>query len=116
MWTCECGEQIEDQFDTCWKCAGTAANVAAGVPLPTTCSRCRASLTYRGRKRFYEGGLLREIFLGELFVHREKYHVYVCSRCGYLELFLEGVGEEFRSKEVIQNSSPGDERSLAPDS
>src|SRR5215472_8113655 len=23
MWTCpECNEQIEDQFDSCWKCAG----------------------------------------------------------------------------------------------
>jgi len=23
MWSCpECGEKIEDQFDSCWKCAG----------------------------------------------------------------------------------------------
>lgn len=23
MWTCaKCGEQIDDQFDSCWKCAG----------------------------------------------------------------------------------------------
>ena len=25
MWTCEqCGERIDDQFETCWKCAPTA--------------------------------------------------------------------------------------------
>src|SRR5215471_18179254 len=25
MWTCsKCGESIEDQFDSCWKCAGEA--------------------------------------------------------------------------------------------
>ena len=29
MWTCsKCGEQIEDQFDSCWKCAGPTEVVA----------------------------------------------------------------------------------------
>jgi hypothetical protein len=28
MWTCKkCGEQIEDQFDSCWKCSETADEI-----------------------------------------------------------------------------------------
>ncbi len=28
MWTCQkCNEQIEDQFDSCWNCAGEAAGI-----------------------------------------------------------------------------------------
>lgn len=116
MWSCQCGEQIEDQFDSCWKCAGIAANVTAGVPLPPSCSRCRARLTYRGRKRFYEGGLFRELFLGELFIHREKYHVYACSRCAHVEFFLEKVVEEFRSKEAYKTAARAMSENLTPDS
>jgi hypothetical protein len=34
MWTCKkCGEQIEDQFDSCWKCSG-AANEVEKTKLP----------------------------------------------------------------------------------
>ena len=33
---------------------------------------------------------------GELFVNREFFDVYVCSRCGRVEFFIDGVGEEFR--------------------
>jgi hypothetical protein len=34
MWTCPtCGEQIEDQFDACWKCA-SQANMAEPIELP----------------------------------------------------------------------------------
>ncbi len=34
MWTCpKCGEEIEDSFDSCWKCAGAVeATKAAGRP------------------------------------------------------------------------------------
>jgi hypothetical protein len=32
MWTCnKCGEKIEDQFDSCWKCAGEPDHI--GLPL-----------------------------------------------------------------------------------
>jgi hypothetical protein len=34
--------------------------------------------------------------LGELFVNRESFDVYVCGRCGRVELFVDGIGEEFR--------------------
>jgi hypothetical protein len=34
MWTCkDCGEKLEDQFDSCWRCAaGKAAGDAAAAP------------------------------------------------------------------------------------
>ena len=32
MWTCpNCGERIEDQFDSCWKCAGLAAKPGMAI-------------------------------------------------------------------------------------
>lgn len=32
MWTCQkCGEQIEDQFDSCWKCATPKAGAGTGA-------------------------------------------------------------------------------------
>jgi hypothetical protein len=34
MWTCsQCGEEIEDQFDSCWKCAGRPDQI--GLPFAT---------------------------------------------------------------------------------
>ena len=32
MWTCnKCGEELEDQFDSCWQCAGPAERI--GLPI-----------------------------------------------------------------------------------
>jgi uncharacterized protein YbaR (Trm112 family) len=64
---------------------------------PMTCPRCNEQLKYVGTKKFHEGtrwGVLGEI--GELFTNREHFDVYVCSRCGRVELFVDGIGEEFR--------------------
>jgi hypothetical protein len=50
-----------------------------------------------GTKKFHEGariGVFGE--LAELFVKREHFDVYLCTRCGRVELFVDGVGEEFR--------------------
>ena len=65
---------------------------------PMSCPRCDEPLTYVGTKSFHEGrrwGLLGEI--GELFVNKERFDVYVCGRCGRVELFVDGIGEKFRS-------------------
>ena len=54
-------------------------------------------MEYVGTKRFHEGprwGVLGD--LGELFVKRESFDVFVCPRCGRVEFFIEGIGEEFR--------------------
>ena len=64
---------------------------------PLDCARCATSLDYVGTKRFHEGtrwGVLGE--LGELFTNREHFDVYVCPRCGRVELFVDGIGEELR--------------------
>ena len=116
MWLCsKCGESIEDTFDTCWKCgtswdgvkdsegkADPPDEVPASATEPKTgdpiaCARCNQTLQYVGRKRFHEGanwGVFGEI--GELFVKREHFDVYVCPRCGRVEFFVDGIGEEFR--------------------
>lgn len=66
---------------------------------PLVCSRCETRLDFVGTKAFHEGtrlGFLGEI--GELFVNRERFDVYVCPRCGRVELFVDGIGEEFRKQ------------------
>lgn len=64
---------------------------------PMSCPRCNTELEYVGTRKFHEGtrwGFFGE--LGELFVNREHFDVYVCPRCGRVELFVDGIGEEFR--------------------
>jgi len=66
-------------------------------PKSVKCSRCGVDLEYKGTKNFHEGtrwGALGDI--GELFVNKEQYDVYVCPKCGVVEFFLDTVGEEFR--------------------
>lgn len=61
------------------------------------CALCRVPLQYAGTKRFHEGtrwGVLGE--LGELFVNKEKFDVYFCPRCGKVEFFVDGIGENLR--------------------
>ncbi len=61
------------------------------------CLRCAVRLDYVGTKKFHEGtrwGVLGE--LGELFVNKERFDVYVCPQCGKVELFVDGVGEDLR--------------------
>ena len=116
MWTCsKCGESVDDSLNTCWKCGtssegvedpafhsvlerpGSAVRAEPIATNPVSCPRCNRMLEYVGRKRFHEGtnwGFLGEI--GELFVKREHFDVYVCPRCGRVEFFVDGIGEEYR--------------------
>jgi ribosomal protein S27AE len=61
---------------------------------PMSCPRCATGLDFVGTKRFHEG--TRWGVLGELFTNREHFDVYVCPRCGRVELFVDGIGEQFR--------------------
>jgi hypothetical protein len=64
---------------------------------PIVCSRCEIPLEYVGTRDFHEGtrwGVLGE--LGELFVNKQRFDVFVCPRCGRVELFIDGIGEELR--------------------
>ncbi len=63
------------------------------------CPRCNITKQYLGTKKFHEGrryGFLGEI--GELFVNKETFDVYACPRCGSVEFFVDGVGEEMRGE------------------
>lgn len=114
MWYCgKCRESVEDSFDVCWNC-GTSKDGVEDLAFQKTavpdapsedgrpvsnlqCLRCNQALAHIGTKRFHEGtnwGALGEI--GELFVKRQRFDVYVCSRCGHVELFVDGVGEAYR--------------------
>lgn len=82
------------------------AMTAEGEPAPVReeknpihCPRCDRTLDFVGTKKFHEGTPAWGFVLGdlgELFVNREHFDVYLCPRCGRLEFFLDGVGEEFR--------------------
>ena len=63
-----------------------------------TCPRCKIPQEFAGTKQFHEGTRAFD-FLGglfELFKHREAFDVYVCRRCGRVEFYLDGVGEDLR--------------------
>jgi hypothetical protein len=62
-----------------------------------SCSTCNVALKYAGTKKFHEGirwGLLGE--LGELFVNKETFDVYYCPKCGKVQFFVDGIGEDYR--------------------
>ena len=97
MWKCtQCSEMIEDQFDSCWRCAGQAQPTKS-LPRqerPTLqCLRCRKDMEFYGNKRFHEGGHLASA-LGDMLVNRESFDVYVCPQCGHVEFFMELPQEE----------------------
>jgi DNA-directed RNA polymerase subunit RPC12/RpoP len=117
MWHCgKCGESVDDSFVVCWNCGTSkdgiedptfqkrAARDQVRTPDegstrsgPIACLRCNQELEHVGTKRFHQGtnwGVLGE--LGELFVKRDRFDVYVCPRCGRAEFFFDGVGEEHR--------------------
>ncbi len=103
MWKCsKCNEQHADHFSSCWKCAGMDAppRSVQVASLPSmTCVRCETDLDFVGTKRFQEdspGGIWGAF--GELFAKRERFDVYACPRCGRVEFFVDGVGEEYRAE------------------
>jgi hypothetical protein len=68
-------------------------------PGPPLCPRCRAELEYAGTRRLNddkEMSVLGE--LGEMFKSgaHEFLDVYICRKCGHVDLFVDGIGEEFR--------------------
>jgi hypothetical protein len=67
------------------------------MPKDIACSSCKVSLQYAGTKKFHEGtrwGILGDV--GELFVNKETFDVYYCPKCGKVEFFVDGIGENLR--------------------
>lgn len=71
---------------------------------PIRCLRCHRDLKYVGTKSFHEGFQWGGLFgdLGEFFVNQESFDVYVCPRCGRVEFFASGIGQEFRPRRVAE--------------
>jgi hypothetical protein len=95
-----CNAEIEDHFEICWNCCYSLteqrvidfekeSNV---YKKDIACLRCNIKLSYSGKYRFHEGwsyGVLGN--LGELFVNKESFDLYVCSKCGRVEFFVSEV-------------------------
>ena len=63
------------------------------------CTRCSVPMNFSGTKNFHEGtrwGIMGE--LGEMFVNKEQFDVYVCPNCGVVEFFVDQVGEHLRNE------------------
>jgi uncharacterized protein YbaR (Trm112 family) len=65
------------------------------------CPRCNTPLQYGGTKQFHEGTRFWDFMGGvfELLKGREAFDLYVCPRCGRVELFVDGIGEAMRGEE-----------------
>lgn len=65
-----------------------------------TCPRCSTPLEYGGTKRFHEGTRFWDFMGGvfELLKGRMAFDLYVCPRCGRVEFFADGIGEELRGE------------------
>ena len=116
MWICpKCGDRVDDNFGSCWNCQterpenvemseGNVEDVNSqdeGISEPLVCPRCAIELEFMGTKNFLEG-THRAAWLGDLFVNRERLDVYACPRCGRVEFFVEGIGEERRPKRATE--------------
>lgn len=68
-------------------------------PSPPLCQHCKMELEYVGTRRLHEEKSLSVLGeLGEMFKEgaHEFLDVYVCRRCGRVELFVDGIGDELR--------------------
>jgi len=58
MWTCpKCGEKIEDQFDTCWRCAAPPSDAPADAwtPPDPAPAAVPAPVKWRARHEMFRG-------------------------------------------------------------
>ena len=66
---------------------------------PMLCPHCLTDLHYIGTKRFQDGTSWETLDdpVG-LFKNDRPFDVYVCLKCGRMEFFVQGVGEEYRPR------------------
>src|SRR6185295_2267275 len=73
--------------------------VGSVSPGQVSCLRCSTALNLVGKTRREGGGdtsFLKAI--GDLFAKHEEFNIYTCPRCGHVEFFAAGVGEETRTQ------------------
>ena len=70
MWTCpKCNETIDDQFDTCWKCAGRRDATDPGQTPPQPASAAPTDTSSGAGAAFVKGGCgCLVIFIGLAFL------------------------------------------------
>ena len=90
-----CNAEMEDNFELCWNCnySLTEQKIIDIKDLndnkkQISCLRCDVAMIYSGEYKFHEGpkyGFFGNIF--EAFVNRESFDLYLCPKCGKVELF-----------------------------
>jgi hypothetical protein len=83
---------LEDPVEQATDAKADAANAEAEEPegpsLPEPeCTRCHAEMRYRGTRT-----LLGEV--GNLFANSDTFDLYVCPKCGHVDLFTNEIGAE----------------------
>ena len=78
---------------------GEHEQAAAQPPAPPLCSRCKTEMEYAGTRRLNDEkdmSVLGE--LGEMYKNgaHEFLDVYICRKCGHVDLFVDGIGEDSR--------------------
>jgi hypothetical protein len=105
MWTCpKCNEQLEDQFDSCWRCAQEKYQSALETrldvweqPVEThSCAKCgshkiipRARILDRGEAPYELMTFVEEEPYSFLFPGRvySSLRATICGNCGYTEIW-----------------------------
>ena len=66
---------------------------------PMLCPHCLTDLHYVGTRRFQESWKWETLDdpVG-LFKNNRPFDVYVCLKCGRMDFFVQGVGEEYRTR------------------
>lgn len=116
MWRCNaCSTVVEDDtWEACWKCSTPrdsgeeqVKEIQEAIARFEKCLRCESKLEFAGRRKFHEGAKMGFWLgdLGELFVNRESFDVYVCQNCGKVEFYLTGVGEDVREPHRVLDES-----------
>lgn len=90
-----CNSEIEDNSELCWNCnySLTEGKVVEIKDLNNgrrelECLRCKIPLVFTGQFNFHEGshtGVFGNFF--ELLENREKFDLYICSKCGKVEFY-----------------------------
>ncbi len=92
-----CNAEREDGFELCWNCGYSFTekkiieidNIETdGKGKKINCLRCKTAMLYSGNYKFHEGmptGFFGAI--GELFINRESFDLYLCPKCGKVEFF-----------------------------
>lgn len=92
-----CKAEIEDNFELCWNCnySFTEEKIIEFKDIETLekekdidCLRCKTPMLYSGNYRFHEGARIGFFgAIGEMFVNRESFDLYLCPKCGKVEFF-----------------------------